>query len=224
MEQYQHIVHIIALTLGLSWASGINLYAAMLMLGLLGASGYIDLPPGLEILSDPLVMSASGLMYAIEFFADKTPGIDSGWDALHTFIRIPAGAVLAAGAVSQVGPAAQLAAAIVGGSIAAGTHFTKAGSRLLINTSPEPFTNWGASIAEDLAIIGGLWMALSHPIPFITLALMVIALMIWLLPKLWRAIVRAFGRLGEFLSRKPQPPPTFTGTEAIAKLPAPHSS
>jgi hypothetical protein len=201
MEQYQQIIHIIALTLGISWASGINLYASMLMLGLLGAVGYIDLPAGLEILSDPLVISAAGLMYAVEFFADKMPGVDSTWDGLHTFIRIPAGAVLAAGAVSEVGPAAQLAAAIVGGTIATGAHFTKAGSRLLINTSPEPATNWAASITEDAAVIGGLWMALSHPPLSIALALVFIALMIWLLPRLWRAIMRVFGRLGQWLSQ-----------------------
>jgi hypothetical protein len=223
MEQYQQIIHIIALTLGVSWASGINLYAAMLMLGLLGAGGYIALPPGLGILSDPLVISAAGLMYAVEFFADKTPGVDNGWDGLHTFIRIPAGAVLAAGSVSEVGPAAQLAAAIVGGTIAAGTHFTKAGTRVLINTSPEPFTNWAASITEDAAVIGGLWMALSHPSLFVALALVFIALMIWLLPKLWRAIVRVFRRLGQWLSPTPQrlpaPPP-----EPLLRLPSANAS
>ncbi len=206
MEQYHEIISVIALTLGVSWASGINLYAAMLMLGLLGASGHADLPAGLQILSHPLVIGAAGLMYAIEFFADKVPGIDSGWDSLHTFVRIPAGAVLAFGAVGEVGPAAQLAAAIVGGSLAAGTHFAKAGSRVLVNTSPEPFSNWTASATEDAAVIGGLWLALNHPVTFLGAAIVFIGLMIWLLPKLWRIIVRVFAQIKRLLNGSPSRP------------------
>jgi hypothetical protein len=215
MEQYQDIINTIALTLGASWASGINLYAAMLMLGLMGAGGHIDLPAGLAVLSDPLVISAAAFMYAVEFFADKVPGVDTGWDSLHTFIRIPAGAVLAAGAVSDVGPAAQLAAAIVGGTLAGGAHLTKAGSRVLINTSPEPFTNWGASLAEDAAVIGGLWLALNHPLVFLVALALFIGLMIWLLPRLWRAIVRVFNRLAQWLSGKPE----TLQPEPVRKLP-----
>ena len=165
----------LALTLGVGWASGINLYAAIFVLGYLGMTGDVVLPPGLEVLSNPLVMGVAGMMYCIEFFADKTPGVDSGWDTLHTFIRIPAGAVLAAGAASgfEVSQAAELAAALVGGTLAAGSHFTKAGTRLLINTSPEPVTNWTASILEDLAVIGGLWTSLHYPITFIVLLEMI---------------------------------------------------
>jgi hypothetical protein len=217
MEQYQDIINIIALTLGVSWASGINLYAAMLTLGLLGAGGHVELPPGLHLLSDPLVIAAAGLMYAIEFFADKVPGVDSGWDTLHTFIRIPAGAVLAAGAVGEIGPAAQLAAAIVGGSLAAGAHFTKTGSRLLINASPEPVSNWAASFAEDAAVIGGLWLALNHPAGFVCLLALFIAAMIWLLPKLARAIARIFRYFNQRLDDK-APAVERLGFE---KLPAP---
>ena len=143
----------IALMLGAAWASGINLYAAILVLGWLGGSGHIDLPPDLQVLSNPLVMLAAGGMYAVEFFADKVPGVDTGWDALHTFIRIPAGAVLAAGSVGEVGTGAQLAAGLVGGTLATGSHATKAGSRVLINTSPEPVSNWFASVGEDIAVI-----------------------------------------------------------------------
>ncbi len=114
-------IEILALTLGAGWAAGINLYAAVFMLGYLGATGDIILPPGLEVLSDPLVMGVAGIMYCIEFFADKTPGVDTGWDVLHTFVRIPAGAILAAGAASgfEVSEAAQLAAALAGGTLAA---------------------------------------------------------------------------------------------------------
>jgi hypothetical protein len=191
------ITQTIALTMGVAWASGINLYAALFMLGYLGATGNMDLPPDLQVLSNPLVMFASGFMYCVEFFADKTPGVDSAWDAVHTFIRIPAGALLAAGAVGDVNQAVQLAAAILGGTLAAGTHTLKAGTRVLINTSPEPFSNWTASIAEDVMVIGGLWVALHHPALFIALLALFIMMMIWLLPKLWRAIKR----VGGFLAR-----------------------
>ncbi|MCW8950081.1 MAG: DUF4126 domain-containing protein, partial [Sedimenticola sp.] len=144
-------VQLISLTLGVAWASGINLYAAVLVLGYLGITGDIILPPGLELLTNPLVLSAAGFMYMVEFFADKTPGVDTGWDVLHTFIRIPAGAVLAAGMAQglEVSQAAEFAALLIGGGLAATTHFTKTGTRVLINTSPEPFSNWTASITED---------------------------------------------------------------------------
>lgn len=197
----------LALTLGAGWAAGINLYAAVLVLGYLGMTGSVVLPPGLEVLSDPLVMSIAGIMYCIEFFADKTPGVDSGWDTLHTFIRIPAGAILAAGAASgfEVNQAAELAAALVGGSLAAGSHFTKTGSRLLINTSPEPVTNWTASILEDLAVIGGLWTALNYPLLFLVLLALFVVLVIWLFPKLWRALKNLFHRIGRFFGGKGKP-------------------
>jgi hypothetical protein len=197
----------LALTLGAGWAAGINLYAAVLVLGYLGMTGHVTLPPGLEVLSDPLVMGIAGIMYFIEFFADKTPGVDSGWDALHTFIRIPAGALLAAGAASgfEVNQAAELAAALVGGTMAAGSHFTKAGTRLMINTSPEPVTNWTASFAEDLAVIGGLWAALNYPLVFIILLVLFVAMVVWLLPKLWRALKSLFRRIGAFFGKSPSP-------------------
>ena len=192
MDALQQISSTLALTLGLSWASGINLYAALFTLGYLANTGNIDLPPDLQIVANPLVMTASGCMYAIEFFADKVPGVDSAWDTLHTFIRIPAGAMLAAGAVGDLHPAVELAAAIVGGGLAAGTHATKAGARVLINASPEPFSNWTVSIGEDLAVIGGVWACLHHPLLFLIALLVGIALMIWLLPKIGRGIKKAF--------------------------------
>lgn len=192
-------VQAISLILGVGWASGINLYAAVLALGWMGSTGQVDLPPELQVLTNPMVMFAAGAMYFIEFFADKTPGVDTAWDTLHTFIRIPAGAILAAGAASglHVGEAAQFAALLVGGSLAATSHATKAGTRALINTSPEPFSNWAASIAEDIAVIGGMWTALHHPVLFLIALAVFIALVIWLLPKIWRAlkaIARAIGR------------------------------
>ncbi len=150
------------------------------------------MPPDLAILANPLVIGAAGLMYAVEFFADKIPGVDTLWDTLHTFIRIPAGAVLAAGAVGELGMGAELAAALVGGTLAASTHATKAGTRAVINTSPEPFSNWTLSIGEDIAVFAGLWAALKHPWVFIIALVLFIALMVWLLPKIWRGVRRVF--------------------------------
>ena len=192
-------VNIIALSMGAAWASGINLYATIFMLGYMGMTGNITLPPELEVLMNPMVMTAAGFMYCVEFFADKIPGIDSGWDTIHTFIRIPAGAMLAAGAVGDVTPALELTSALLGGTLAAGSHATKSGTRLLINTSPEPVTNWTASISEDLLVIGGLWTALHHPVLFIISLLVFILLMIWLLPRLWRLIKTIFQRIGSWL-------------------------
>lgn len=181
-------VELIALTLGVGWAAGLNLYAAVFMLGLLGNTGNLALPPGLEVCADPLVMGAAGLMYCVEFFADKVPGVDTSWDAIHTFIRIPAGAALAAGAVGELGAGAELAALLVGGSLAAGSHATKAGTRLLVNTSPEPFSNIGASIGEDVAVVAGLWTALHYPWIFLVALVVFLLFAIWLLPKIARAV------------------------------------
>jgi Domain of unknown function (DUF4126) len=195
------IVETIALTMGVAWASGINLYATLAVLGLLGATGNVMLPPELMLLQNPAVIVAAGFMYCVEFFADKIPGVDTGWDAIHTFIRIPAGAVLAAGAVGELGPAAEFAALILGGGLAAGCHGLKAGSRVLINTSPEPFSNWIASIAEDLAVIAGLWLALHNPILFLVLLGLFLALLAWALPKIWRGIKGVLRRICTFFNR-----------------------
>ena len=211
MDTLDTLTQTLALSMGAAWASGINLYATLFMLGYLGMTGYIDLPPELQILTDPVVLFAAGFMYVVEFFADKTPGVDTGWDGIHTFIRIPAGAILAAAAVGDVSPAAELAAALVGGSLAAGTHFTKAGSRVLINTSPEPFTNWTASIGEDIMVIAGLWTALNHPWLFLALLAVFIVLMIWLLPKLWRAIRSVFRAIGRWFGGRGKEAPPADG-------------
>lgn len=206
MEQYQEIISLLALTLGVGWASGVNLYAAMAMLGLMGATGNMELPQGLEMLQDPMVIAAAGLMYGVEFFADKIPGVDSGWDAIHTFVRIPAGAILSAGAIGDIGPGAELAAAIVGGSLSATSHATKSGTRALINTSPEPFTNWTASVVEDVAVIGGVYTAIQHPVLFLVLLIAFIIFAIWLLPKVWRAVKRVFRFVLRLFGVKDEPP------------------
>ncbi|MEA3361760.1 MAG: DUF4126 domain-containing protein [Thermodesulfobacteriota bacterium] len=209
MEQYDQIVAIIALSMGAAWASGINLYAAILVLGWLGHTGNLVLPPDLLILTNPLVLFAAGAMFLIEFVADKIPGIDTAWDTLHTFIRIPAGAAMAAAAVGDVDPSVSLAVAIVGGGLTAGVHATKAGTRVLINTSPEPVTNWFASLSEDMVVVAGLWTAFHYPWLFVVLLLIFIILMIWLLPKIWCGIKQGGAFLLNLFRRKvkkePQP-------------------
>ncbi|NEX20830.1 DUF4126 domain-containing protein [Thiorhodococcus mannitoliphagus] len=178
--------------MGAGWASGLNVYATILVIGVLGLTGTLDLPPGLDILMDPLVLLAAGVMYVVEFFADKVPGVDTAWDSLHTFIRIPVGAMLAAGAAGDLGPGTDLAAAILGGSLAAASHAAKSGTRVLINTSPEPFTNWAASVTEDVGVIGGLLIAVNHPAVFLGLLAVFLLLLVWLLPKVWGGVKRVF--------------------------------
>ena len=203
----------IALMLGAGWASGINLYAAMLVLGWMGMSGQVQLPPGLDVLTNPLVMGAAGLMFVVEFFADKIPGVDSLWDGLHTFIRIPAGALMAAGAAQglDMGGAGELMGLILGGGLATTSHVSKASTRALINTSPEPVTNWTASVTEDVAVVGGLWTALNHPWLFVILLILFILLVAWLLPKIWR-LLKAAGKTLFSWFRKPQPAADSTKT------------
>jgi hypothetical protein len=199
MDSYQELISVIALTAGVGWASGINLYALVLVLGIAGATGNIQLPAELAVVQSPMVIMAAGVMYVIEFIADKVPGVDTGWDTLHTFIRIPAGAMLAAGAVGDVTPALEIAAGLMGGTLAGASHLTKASTRAVINTSPEPVSNWTASISEDLLVLGGLWTMFNHPVLFLCLMVLFIALVIWLLPKLWRLIKKIFRKIGEWL-------------------------
>ena len=221
MEAYEGLIQTIALTMGVAWASGINLYGTLVALGVMMNMGYVELPPDLQVVGDPLVIAAAGFMYIVEFFADKIPGVDTGWDTLHTLVRIPAGALLAAGAIGEVGAGAEIAAALVGGTIAAGTHFTKAGTRVLINTSPEPFSNWTASITEDIAVFVGLWAALQHPVLFLVLLFIFILLMIWLLPKLFRAIKKVFRFFINFFSGKKEPEPEVNFESAIDSVDPP---
>ena len=192
MNEFDQLIKTLSLTMGTAWASGINLYATILVLGGLHHTGNIVLPETLTILANPMVIGAAGLMYVVEFVADKIPGVDTGWDTIHTFIRIPAGAMLAAGAVGEVNPALMISAGLLGGGLAAGSHATKAGGRVMINTSPEPFSNWSASILEDVLVVAGLWTAINSPWLFLSLLLLFILLMIWLLPKMWRGIKKVF--------------------------------
>jgi len=188
-------MQLISLAAALGWASGIRLYVVLFVVGLMGYFDWMPLPSHLAVLAHPTVLVASGAMVAIEFVADKVPWFDSLWDAVHTFIRIPAGAALAAGVFGDAGAASAMAAAIVGGTLAAGSHVTKAGTRAIANTSPEPVSNWTLSFGEDALVGGGLLLALTQPWVFLGLLTLFILLALWLAPKLWRAargVIRRF--------------------------------
>jgi len=186
---------LLALAAGLGWAAGLRLYNVNLVVAMAGRLGWIALPPGLQLLEHPWVLGAAGLMLTIEFFADKIPLVDSVWDTVHTFIRIPAGAALAAMVFGGQGIEWQTAMAIMGGTLAAGTHFTKAGARAMINASPEPFSNVAASFGEDVVVLSGLWLMFAHPWLMLALLLLLVIAAAWLLPRLWRgiaALIRGF--------------------------------
>ena len=172
----------------LAWASGLRLYFVVFCAGMAGYLGYVDLPPGLGVLQHPWVIGAAGFLLVMEFLVDKVPGLDSAWDALHTFIRIPAGALLAAGATGDSLSALTVAAGLLGGTITAGTHLAKAGGRAILNTSPEPFSNWSASFSEDAMVVAGIWFAFHYPIAFLCALALFVLLLIWLLPRLWRGV------------------------------------
>jgi hypothetical protein len=189
------LLHTVGLAAGLAWASGIRLYAVLFLAGAMARLGYLDLPPTLEVLEHPYVMAAAGVMALGEFVADKVPAFDSLWDAAHTFVRIPAGAVLAAAALGHADPVWVAIAAIAGGAIASGAHLTKAGGRAVINTSPEPVTNWLASVSEDVLAPAGFLASVAFPAVFLVLLGMFLLGALWLLPKLWRTLRSLFGRL-----------------------------
>ena len=199
------IIASIALGAGAAWASGINVYAVILALGVLGGTGHLALPSDLQILTNPLIIAAAGFMYCVEFFADKTPGVDSVWDALHTFIRIPAGAMLAAGTFGHLDPVLQIVAFLLGGTLAATSHATKAGARVLINTSPEPVSNWTASLIEDVVAFSTIWGATHHPAAWLAVLAVIIALTVWALPKIWSGVARLFAKLKAWFGGRTQP-------------------
>jgi hypothetical protein len=198
-------LQLLALAAALGWASGIRLYAVLFIVGALGYLGWFDLPEHLRVLSHPLVLGASGLMVFVEFFADKIPGVDTLWDFAHTLVRIPAGAALAASVFGDSSPAWTLAAGIVGGTLAAGSHFTKAGARLALNTSPEPFSNLAASFGEDLLVGVLLYLALAHPLALLVVLAALLALTAWLLPKLWRFLREFGGRVARWFGYAASP-------------------
>ena len=178
----------LAIALALAWGAGLRAYAVIFAVGLAGASGWIELPGHLEVLQHPVVLAASGLMTLVEFGADKMPWLDSIWDAVHSFIRIPAGAALAALAFGDSSNAVMVAAAILGGSVAAAMHAAKAGARAAINLSPEPFSNWAASLSEDALVPLGLWLAVAHPLMFFALLAACLLAAVLLVRLVWRGV------------------------------------
>ena len=185
----------IAVALGAGWASGLNAYAAVLVLGVAQRLGLVALPHDLQVLESPWVLGVAAVLFALNFLADKIPYVDSINDVLQTFVRIPAGVLLAYGAATGLSPEFSIIAGLLGGTLAAGTHIAKTGSRALINTSPEPFTNVFASLGEDVTVLGGLALAIAYPITFLCLLALFVVLLIWLLPKLVRLALVPFRRL-----------------------------
>ena len=185
--------HLIALAAALGWASGLRLYAVVFITGLAGWLGWVSLPSGLQVLQHPLVLGASGLMLAVEFCADKIPGLDTLWDAVHTFIRIPAGMALAAAVFGGDSAVWTTIAALLGGTLAATSHAAKATTRAAVNTSPEPFSNIGMSLLGDAAVPTMLWLAFSHPVWFfvaLAIALVLMVSVTLMLFKFLRALLR----------------------------------
>ena len=183
----------LALAGALAWGAGLRLYLVVFLFGLLGRLGWWPLPEHLSVLAHPLVIGASGFMAAVELFADKLPWLDSLWDGLHTFVRIPAGAALAAAVFGDSGAAVALAAGLLGGTLTATTHFAKSGTRAAVNTSPEPFSNVAVSVGEDALVLGGLWLAVEYPLLFLAALVVFVVAAALLIRLILRGLRRLFG-------------------------------
>jgi hypothetical protein len=193
-------IQILGLALGTAWTSGINLYATVGVLGLLQHYKFAQLPGGLQVLDNWIIIGIALFLYAIEFFADKIPYVDTVWDAVHTFIRVPAGAVIAAAATADINPSVQIIALLLGGGLALSTHGTKATLRAGANLSPEPLTNWSLSLLEDVVAVGAVALAVVSPVAMLAVILVFLLLAAWILPKVLRRIRRMFKTAGDFFS------------------------
>ena len=194
-----NLIQILGLALGSAWTSGINLYATVAVLGLLQRYELARLPGGLQVLDHWAVIGVAVGLYVVEFFADKIPYFDTVWDAVHTFIRVPAGAVLALAATAELHPAARAVAVLAGGGLALSTHGTKATARAAANVTPEPFTNWALSLAEDVIAVGGVVLAVVSPWLILSVILIFVVVAAWLLPKIVRRLRRMIARAGALL-------------------------
>ena len=197
-------LELLGFTLGTSFASGLNLYATITVLGLLQRFGVIELPPTLHVLAEPVVLFIAAALYCLEFFADKIPWLDTAWDSVHTFVRPPAAALLAYSAFWGVPEAWRVAAALLAGTVALTSHGAKASARVAINASPEPMTNWSASLIEDGSSMFLAWIAAAHPVATIGLVVILMFGSVYLLVKLWRGFRKATGRLNRFSSGSPR--------------------
>jgi len=173
-------------TLGFSLAAGVNLYATVAVLGLAARYGWVELPEQFQIFNNLWVIGAAGFLYVVEFVADKIPWVDSIWDSVHTVIRPVGGALIAVASLGEASPAVMGLIALLGGTAAAGSHITKAGTRVAINTSPEPFTNWLASLAEDVFVIGLSLLTLKFPLLALLVSATILVMIVWLARRLWR--------------------------------------
>lgn len=193
-----NVIAILGTALGAAWTSGINLYATVAVLGLLQKYGLARLPGGLESLDNWWVIGIALGLYVVEFVADKVPYVDTVWDAVHTFVRVPAGAALALAATTELSPAVQVIAFMLGGGLALSTHGTKATVRAAANVSPEPVTNWGLSLLEDAVAIGAIVLAVLQPVVILVVIFVFLLLLIWLLPKVLRRLRRMMSSVRAF--------------------------
>ena len=187
MDGYS-LISTVALALGGAWASGIRLYAAVATLGLLSRFGLVTLPGNMAVMENPWVIGVAGVLFLVEFLADKIAFVDSIWDVVHTFIRIPAGAVIAAAAFADFQPAVQFAALLIGGGVAFSSHGTKTATRAAVNTSPEPFSNVAVSAVEDVVSVGGILLSVFLPILAIAVIVTLVFVSIILLPRLLKTL------------------------------------
>jgi hypothetical protein len=197
--------HLLALAAALGWASGLRLYLVVFITGMAGWLGWLPLPPGLAVLQHPALLIGSGFMLFVEFFADKIPGLDSLWDLVHSVIRVPAGAALAAGVFGADSATMGLAAGLLGGSLAATSYATKATTRAAVNTSPEPFSNIAVSLVEDGLVMGAMWLATQYPLVFGGVLAVVLVLSIWLLLVLMKFLKALWQRISGWLGATPAP-------------------
>ena len=184
---------LLAIAAALGWASGLRLYAVVFLTGLAGHLGWVQVPTGLHLLQSTVMLGASGFMLFVEFFADKIPGFDSLWDMVHTLVRIPAGAALAAAVFGADQSSWAMAAALMGGTLAATSHVAKATTRAALNTSPEPFSNIAMSLVGDSVVPASLWLSWAHPVAFfaaLAVALVMMVALIWVFAKFLRRLAR----------------------------------
>jgi hypothetical protein len=198
------LITTLSTAMGSAWLSGINLYATVLTLGILERFHMVKLPGGLTMLGEWWVIGLAGILYLIEFIADKIPAVDTAWDAIHTFIRVPAGAVLAASAFAEFDPAVKIGAMIIGGGIALSSHGTKAATRLAANTSPEPFSNIALSLGEDALTFGSAILMAFYPVVILIVVVIFLIIALWLLPKIFRAVRRLLIRARGIFGGNPQ--------------------
>ncbi|HYN86396.1 MAG TPA: DUF4126 domain-containing protein [Pyrinomonadaceae bacterium] len=193
-------IAILGTALGAAWTAGINLYATVAVLGLLQRYELATLPGGLEVLGSWWIIGTALFLYTVEFVADKVPYVDTVWDSVHTFVRVPAGAALALAATTEMSPAVQVMALLLGGGLALSTHGTKATVRATANVSPEPFTNWALSVVEDVIVVGAVAVAVFKPVVILVVIAVFLVLLVWILPKVLRRLRRMLAAARDFLS------------------------